>query len=106
MQGRRHDHRRGRSSTEYTKRSLTNDNVGSGIKYRRDGSGRSDTISTTTTAETPLTEPINGTDGSTKYHSDGIQHSDLDYCYIDSSYDDGDSNTDSGSDDETINKYC
>ena len=104
--GRFHGHRRGRSSTEGTKRSLTDNNVDVGIEYCRNGNGRDNTQSMTTTAATPLTAPMTtGIYGGTKYHRDGRQHSDSDDCYLVSGSNDGNDNTDSCSDDETSNKY-
>ena len=104
--GRFHGHRRGRSSTEGTNRSLTDNKVDVGIKYRRNGNGRGNTQSMMTTAATPLTAPMTtGIYGGTKYHRDGRQHSDSDNFYLVSGSNDGNGNTDSGSDDETSNKY-
>ena len=75
------------------------------IEYCRDGTGRGDTPLLTTAAATPSETPTtNSIDGGTEYHRNGIKHSDSDDCYLVSGSNDGNDNTDSGSDDETSNK--
>ena len=59
LQGRCHAHGHGHLSTEKTKRSLTNDNVESGIEYHHNGSGRRNMPLKTTTEATPSTAPMN-----------------------------------------------
>ena len=70
-----HGHGRGRLLTEGTKRSLTGNNVDSGIESRRDGSAHDDMPSTMKMEATPSTSIMtNCIVGSTEHNHGGSQN--------------------------------